>query len=145
MEDLSTLVQHSNFPELVRYRSLSDDSIRLRFSAPALRRFYLAELDSFPRYRVVASRPAVAQVLPAAEASVTLSPNPAASHATLTFSTSAPRTVQVYSAQGRLVQTIPTQSLSQELAVQEWPAGTYIVRISSPTAKAQTARLLVQQ
>lgn len=144
MEDLSALVQHGSFSELVRYRSFSDDSIRLRFSAQPLRRFYLAELDSFPSYRIVTSQPRVAAVPPAAKASISVYPNPATSHATLTFGTSATRSVQVYSAQGQLVHTVLTQGLRQEVVVQNWPAGNYIVRVSTPAATTQTARLLVQ-
>nr|WP_262908630.1 T9SS type A sorting domain-containing protein [Hymenobacter translucens] len=147
MEDLSTVVQQGGLGELVRYRSLRDDSICLRFDAGRLRRFYRTELDSFPSYRLVANQSGRRATDAKADASVTavsLYPNPATSRATLTFGTAAIRTVQLYSSQGRLVQTLSASGSSKELAVQELPAGTYLVRISSPSADVQTRRLLVE-
>ncbi|MCB2407818.1 T9SS type A sorting domain-containing protein [Hymenobacter lucidus] len=145
MEDLSTLVQHGNFADLARYRSLSDDSIRLRFDARLLRRFYLAELDSFPRYRITTAPPGLAAAVTVAPADqLSLHPNPAATITTLTFTTAAPRTVSVYNASGQLMRTIPAQTARTAISVQDLPAGTYVVRVTSATHPAQTARLLVQ-
>ncbi|UOQ70277.1 T9SS type A sorting domain-containing protein [Hymenobacter cellulosilyticus] len=146
MLDLSTLVQRGNFRELVRYRSLSNDSICLRFDARRLRSFYLAQLDSLPSYRLAPAQSAA----PAARVAAAtpdpdrphLYPNPASTTTTLRFASAVPRTVRLYNAAGQLVQTIETLTASTALPVQDLPAGTYAVRITGTTP--QTTRLLVQ-
>ncbi|PJJ59642.1 T9SS type A sorting domain-containing protein [Hymenobacter chitinivorans] len=148
MEDLSTLVQHGSFPELVRYRSLSDDSIRLRFEARPLRRFYLAELDSFPTYRLAPASSAVAAAKATAATAEpdrpSLYPNPAATTTTLRCATAAPRTVRVYNHTGQLVHTVAALEAYTTIPVQDLPAGTYVVRVTQPAQPAYTTRLLVQ-
>jgi len=144
MEDLSANIKQGRLAGLIRYRSLTDDSIRLRFDVKQLRSFYLAELDSFASYRLVPKALDSQLVALRPSSSPSLYPNPASSQTTLLFDSSALRTIQVYDKLGRLVQTFQSQGSEQSLSVQQLLEGSYSVRIISEKQNSPVMHLIVK-
>ncbi|WP_185816859.1 T9SS type A sorting domain-containing protein [Hymenobacter metallilatus] len=145
MQDLSGAIEGGRFAQLVRFRSFSGDSVRVRFDKRQLHSFYAAMPDSFPAYRL---RPAVdARAVPLAGAQPTaapeLYPNPATTETTLRFSGPAHRQIQVLDLQGRLVGAFSTAAASFTFSTTNLPSATYLVRVESVGGRPASCRLVV--
>jgi len=161
MKALSSGVKRGQWPGLVRFRSVQNDSFRLRFDRRILRKFYIAQVDSFPTWHLegVLSQSPKSTMLSAAPLSrtsdatsaltqtVAIFPNPASSEAMLDFGIPAPRTVQLHNLAGRCLRTWQTAEASLQLPVSELAPGLYSIHTvaAGKYASATTTRLLVQR
>ncbi|WP_162303495.1 T9SS type A sorting domain-containing protein [Hymenobacter sediminis] len=147
MKDLAGAIRRGYAPGLVRFQRASGDSMRLRFNSAELQSFYLAELDSFPTYRMQVKRStATGQRLSVAHSSNTLYcyPNPASVTTMLHFTSAETRTIQLYDMRGRLLQVHHTQAPELRVSVEPLATGTYIVQSFSAGSKsAETIKLMV--
>jgi ribosomal protein S6 len=144
MMDLSQVVRQGAFPALVRYRSFTSDSSRLRFDVRQLHDFYAAEVDSFTVYQTVS---ATAHRSSSSMPDVpTLYPNPAQQQATLRFAEAGKRTVQVLSITGQCLYRTETDAHTLSLPVAQLPVGQYIVRASGLVGqKPSSLQLLISR
>jgi hypothetical protein len=102
------------------------------------------------RSQDIATESAPAITAASAAEGIRLSPNPAADHAQLQFSLSAPGrvSVQVYNWQGKSVLPVSEQQLGaglhqQRIALQQLPAGVYMIRVTT-NQKQYNLRLVKQ-
>lgn len=150
MQALSKHILAGNLTELIRFRNITNDSLRLHFDKRQLHSFYAAQLDSLPVYELLANRPSSSSAeASASPASLVLGPypNPASKQVTLDFATEAYRLIYLYNDQGSLLRTISAVGLRLTFSVADLSAGSYVLRVSQPNSKAAplTRRLLVER
>ncbi|MCA8831754.1 T9SS type A sorting domain-containing protein [Hymenobacter pini] len=146
MADLSAEVEAGKFSELVRYHSLTSDSICVRFDKATLHSFYRSLPDSFPVYRLLPTQrlsrtSTVNRDQPRAAFSVY--PNPATEVATATFDTPERHAVRVLDAAGREIWQTSSSAAAIQLPMSLLSTGTYTIQASATNSRPVFHRLSV--